>query len=104
MKNKILNNEIYTKEEMEMFEQIEAGNYTSLKESNHIEFEKENNKAQAVAQNTIKKMTRKKSINLRLFESDINNIKVIALEKWLPYQTLLSSAIHQIATKQIELV
>ena len=80
-KNKILNNEIYTKEEMEMFEQIEAGNYTSLKESNHIEFKKENNKAQAVAQNTIKKMTRKKSINLRLFESDINNIKVIALEK-----------------------
>jgi len=47
-------------------------------------------------------MNRKKSLNLRVYEDDILNIKAIAMQKGLPYQTLLSSIIHQVATKQIK--
>ncbi|MEA2048416.1 MAG: antitoxin [Campylobacterota bacterium] len=93
------NNELYTKEELELFEQIEAGNYTPIAKE---KLEKEKVLAQQIAQNTIQKMTRKKSLNLRVFESDIKNIKALALEKGLPYQTLIASIIHQVATKQIK--
>ncbi len=96
------NNELYTKEELEFFEEVEAGNYISLRKTNPKKFEKEKAIAQKIAENTIKKMTRKKSLNLRVFESDIANIKALALEKGLPYQTLIASVIHQVATKQIK--
>ena len=48
-------------------------------------------------------MTTKKSYNLRLFENDIESIKAIALQKGLPYQSLISSIIHQVATRQIKI-
>jgi len=54
------------------------------------------------ALNTIEKKTKKKSLSIRLFEDDIEKIKVIALEKGMPYQTLISSVIHKLALKQIE--
>lgn len=94
------NNELYTENELEFFEQIEAGDYTPMPEE---ELGKSKKYYQKVAQNTIKKMTKKKSLNLRVFESDIKDIKALALEKGLPYQTLLSSIIHQVATKQIKI-
>jgi predicted DNA binding CopG/RHH family protein len=102
MKNKnytVPDKEIYTKEELELFEQIEAGNYDSMPKE---ELKKEKEFYKQVATNTIKKITRKKSLNLRVYEEDISRIKGIALEKGLPYQTFLASIIHQIATKQIK--
>ncbi|MDQ7009599.1 MAG: hypothetical protein Q9M94_04895 [Candidatus Gracilibacteria bacterium] len=63
---------------------------------NPKQFEEEKNSAKKTAENTIKKMTKKKSFNLRIFENEIPSIKAIALEKGLPYQTLLSSVIHQV--------
>jgi len=93
--------EIYSNEELEMFESIENGEYTPIS-SDKLDESKEF--YSQIATNTIKKMTKKKSYNLRLFENDIQNIKAMALEKGLPYQTLLSSIIHQVATKQIKLV
>lgn len=94
------NNELYTEEELALFEQIEGGDYTPMPEK---ELKKSKKHYQDIAQHTIEKMTRKKSLNLRVFESDIKNIKALAFEKGLPYQTLLASIIHQVATKQIKI-
>lgn len=96
--------ELYTKDELKLFEALENdidnGTYKPMSKQ---ELEKEKNYYQEIASNTIKKMTKKKSLNLRVFESDIPRIKSLALEKGLPYQTLLSSIIHQVATKQIKI-
>ncbi len=92
--------EIYSSEELEMFEGIENNKYIPM---SNDKLDEAKEFYSQVATNTIKTMTKKKSYNLRLFESDIQNIKAIALEKGLPYQTFLSSIIHQVATKQIKL-
>ncbi len=44
---------------------------------------------------------RRKSITLRLQESDIRRMKVKALEQGVPYQTLISSVIHQFAAGRL---
>ncbi|MEA3521917.1 MAG: hypothetical protein U9R50_03005 [Campylobacterota bacterium] len=93
---------LYTKDELELFEALEKdvddGNYKPLEKK-----ELDNKKAffKEIAVNTIEKKTKKKSLNIRLFEDDIEKIKVIALEQGLPYQTLISSVIHKLALKQI---
>lgn len=43
-----------------------------------------------------------KNINIRLSEKDLQKIKTRAVVKGLPYQTLLSSLIHQYADEQTE--
>ncbi len=91
--------EIYSQEELELFRQIEAGNYNPIPKE---ELEKEKKIAKQTAINTIKRLTKKKSYTMKLSENDIESIKGIALEKGLPYQTFISSVIHQIATKQIK--
>jgi hypothetical protein len=45
----------------------------------------------------IEKTSAKKAITLRLQEHDIERLKVIARQRGLPYQTLLSSVLHQFA-------
>jgi predicted DNA binding CopG/RHH family protein len=42
--------------------------------------------------------SRKRAITVRLQERDIQRIKAIALRKGMPYQTLVSSIIHQYAS------
>jgi predicted DNA binding CopG/RHH family protein len=49
---------------------------------------------QAAASNTSKR----KAVTVRLQERDIQRIKAIAHRKGVPYQTLVSSVIHQYAT------
>lgn len=44
---------------------------------------------------------KKKALSLRLGEGDIELIKQKAASKGLPYQTLISSVIHQYATDQL---
>ncbi|MBW5290164.1 MAG: hypothetical protein Rsou_0928 [Candidatus Ruthia sp. Asou_11_S2] len=95
MKNK----EIYSTEELEIFAAVESGNYTAIPTE---ELEKQKEAYAKVAKNTIDKMTKKKGYHLRLIEHDVENIKILALQKGLPYQTLISSIIHQVATKQIK--
>ena len=95
--------EMYSKEELELFEALEKdvdkGSYRPLDKK-----ELDNKKAffKEVAINTIEKKTKKKSLNIRLYEDDIEKIKAIALEQGLPYQTLISSVIHKLALKQIK--
>jgi predicted DNA binding CopG/RHH family protein len=105
MKNKYTNpdNEIYSIEELELFGSLESdidtGAYKPM-QSDKLEEKKEFFKQ--VATNTIEKNTKKKSISLRIIENDIEKIKAIAMQKGLPYQTFLSSIVHQIATKEIK--
>ena len=95
--------DIYSAEGLELFKTLEddvdSGEYHPSPEKvlkDKKAFFKE------VAINTIEKKTRKKSLNIRLFEEDIERIKAIALEQGMPYQTLISSVIHKVALKQIK--
>ncbi len=47
-------------------------------------------------------MSKKKAISIRLLESDIERIKAKSLSQGLPYQTLISSLIHQYANDKIK--
>jgi len=95
--------DIYSQEELELFKTLENdvdnGTYQPMAKD---ELEQEREIAKKIAKNTIEKRTKKKSLNLRVFEDDIERIKAIALNQGLPYQTFLSSIIHKVATKQIE--
>ncbi len=95
-------NTLYSDDEIKLFnameEDVDKGTNQPLSAQKLAE-KKAFFKATAVS--TIEKKTRKKSLNIRLFEDDIEKIKVIALEQGLPYQTLISSVIHKFAIKQI---
>jgi len=45
----------------------------------------------------VEKASAKKAITLRLQERDIERLKAIARQRGLPYQTLVSSILHQFA-------
>jgi predicted DNA binding CopG/RHH family protein len=88
--------EIYTSEELKLFKMIEKGNYKS---SSKKDFEKKKLKFKKLAENTLKR----KSINIRVIESDIDKIKAIALSEGIPYQTFITSVLHKVAIgKSIE--
>lgn len=63
---------LYSKEELALFEELEKdvdnGKYEPMPK---FELEKAKKYYQKIADNTIKKMTKKKSLNLRIYESDI---------------------------------
>lgn len=102
-KKKIPDNDIYSKEELALFKALENDvDNETYKPMAKDKLEKEKELAKQLAKNTIEKKTRKKSLNLRVFEDDIERIKAIALNQGLPYQTFLSSIIHKVATKQIK--
>lgn len=42
-----------------------------------------------------------KRISIRVYGSDLENIKRIALQEGLPYQTLITSVLHKFATGQL---
>lgn len=103
-KNNIPDEQIYSKQELEFFKSLENDiENETYKPLDTKTLTSEKKSAKTIATNTISKMNRKKSLNLRVYEDDISNIKAIAMQKGLPYQTLLSSIIHQVATKQIKI-
>ena len=48
-------------------------------------------------------MHKKKAVSIRLLESDIERIKAKSVSQGMPYQTLISSLIHQYANGKIKL-
>jgi predicted DNA binding CopG/RHH family protein len=46
------------------------------------------------------KHSKRKSISLRLLENDLEKIKTEAIKVGLPYQTLISSIVHQYVNGQ----
>ena len=91
MKN---NKKIYSAAELKLFKKIESGKGKTLPKK---DFVKEKNKLQKMAANTLKR----KSINIRVIESDIEKIKAIALDKGMPYQTFITSILHKVATGKL---
>jgi predicted DNA binding CopG/RHH family protein len=82
---------------METIRAVETGRHPSLSDE---KFEREKAWLEQVATQTVRKRTQKRSLNIRLFEEDIEQIKAIALREGLPYQTYLSSMVHKIVTGQ----
>jgi len=86
--------QIETKSELKLIKKIESGKYKPLSKK---AFEKEKARFQKIATNTL----RRKSINIRVIESDIEKIKAIALEEGMPYQTFITSILHKVATGKL---
>ena len=89
------NIQYHDEEERELIESIESGEWKTVPN-----FEAEKKRWQEVARYSIAQRN-KKALNLRLGEGDIELIKSKAKRKGLPYQTLISSIIHQYATDQL---
>ncbi len=75
------------KQEQEIFESLERGEWKSVK---NLKEEIKKARAQAIA--TAKKDAR---MNLRLSRRDIIALKSKALEEGIPYQTLVAGIIHK---------
>lgn len=73
--------------EQEQLDAVESGEFKSVK--NIEEFKKS---AAQAAKNTLNKTT---NINIRLSERDVYKLKARAAREGLPYQTLVSSILHQ---------
>jgi len=54
-------------------------------------------------QATKKYLSKSKNVTIRLSIADVNAIKIRAFETGIPYQTVVSSLIHQYATGKIKL-
>jgi len=81
------------KEEQELLESIESEEWQSVDN-----LEDEIKKHREIAKNTLKK---DKRINIRLSSNDLQMLKTTALELGMPYQTLVSSILHQYVTGRL---
>ena len=88
MKNIILDDE-----EKELLQSLETEEWVSVDN-----LENEIKKHQEIAKNTLRK---DKRINIRLSSHDLEALKTNAVEMGLPYQTLVSSVLHQYATGRL---
>ena len=80
-------------EEQELLNSLENDEWESVPN-----FENEIKLHQKIARNTLKK---DKRINIRLSASDLEALKTHAVELGLPYQTLVSSILHQYASGRL---
>jgi predicted DNA binding CopG/RHH family protein len=90
---------IESKEEINIINDVEEERFESVTGK---EFEELKHSFQAAAKNTIEKLSKRKSITIRLLESDIDRLKAIALNEGMPYQTYISHIIHKVTTGQIK--
>ena len=88
MKNIILDNE-----EKELLQSLRTEEWVSVDN-----LEEKIKKHQEIATNTLRKDKRK---NIRLSSHDLEALKANAVEMGLPYQTLISSVLHQYATGRL---
>jgi predicted DNA binding CopG/RHH family protein len=75
------------KEEKDILESFERGEWKQVKN-----YKAEVQKHQQYAKNTLKK---DKRVNIRLSSKVLEEIKVLAVENGIPYQTLMSSILHR---------
>ena len=76
-----------TKEEQKILRAVEAGEFKPVR---NLKQAKKN--AVYAARNTLSKT---RNINIRLSDRALQKIKALAAQKGLPYQTLISSLLHQ---------
>ncbi len=77
----------YSKEELDIVNGIESGEYTSVK---NLDMDK--NRHSEYSRNTMRK---DKRVNIRMSERDLHSIQRKAIEEGIPYQTLISSLLHK---------
>jgi len=75
------------KEEREILDAYDNGKLTLTPPS-----KKERNKIQSMAEQTFRKDRR---VTIRLYDHDLKGVQKKAMEKGMPYQTLISAMIHQ---------
>ena len=92
---------IESKEELEILQDVENGKYKSVNTKEFTEIEDSLKKA---ATNTIEKLSKRKAINIRLLESDIERLKAMALNEGMPYQTYITHMIHKLTTGRLKAV
>ncbi len=78
-------------DEKEMIQAYEKGAYRRVKK-----IAQERAKYQSYSRATLQKT---KNVNIRISEKDLVKIKSRAAEKGIPYQTLMTSVIHQYSSK-----
>ena len=88
-----------SKYEKEVIRAFENGEFKTIKN-----FKKMKKVYEAAAAETLKRLKKSENINLRMTESDLGSIKSKAEKNGLPYQTLISTILHQYATGKIEVV
>ena len=81
------------KDEEKILKEYEKGALARVKD-----FGQQRKKYQTYATATLAKT---RNVNIRLAEKDLLKVKARAAEKGIPYQTLLSSLIHQYSSGQL---
>ena len=84
---------MYSKEELEIVDYIEEQNPHSV--------DKLSEKIDKIKSAVNVKYTKRKAINIKVLESDLERLKAKALEEGMPYQTLLNSVLHKYITGQL---
>ena len=84
---------MHTKEELEIIDYIEEGNPQSIPNVKE--------KMEAIKTAVKEKYNKRKAINIKVLESDLEKLKAKALEEGMPYQTLLNSVLHKYITGQL---
>lgn len=92
--------EKYTKEELEIINDIKEWKYKSLEWK---ELDEMKNFLQVWAKNTFDNLLERKAISIRIFKNDINKLKSIAYKEWIPYQTFITSTLHKVANGEIKM-
>ena len=82
-----------SKEEEELLQSLDEGELVSVKETERTT---EIARLQNIASNSL---NRARNINIRLSERDLQKLKARAVEKGIPYQTLVASVLHQYSSK-----
>ena len=80
------------KTEEQIIKDYEEGKLKPLPSSNRAQY-------QQYAKGVLDKT---KNINIRISESDLAKVKSLAVKKGIPYQTMLTSVIHQYSTGMIK--
>lgn len=82
-----------SKEEEQILQQIETGDYVA-----DPNFTTDKNTLRQAAKNSLDK---NKNINVRLSMRDLQLVKFKAAQNGIPYQTLITTIVHQYATGKI---
>lgn len=84
---------MYNKDELEIVDYIEKENPKSVANLS--------DKIDKIKSAVNAKYTKRKAINVKVLESDLEKLKARALEEGMPYQTLLNSVLHKYITGQL---
>ena len=81
-------------EEFRILRDFKRGEFESMKN-----FREEKRKLEEAARNTLQK---DKRINIRISSRDLANLQKKAAKEGVPYQTLISSALHNLVTGKLK--